>query len=76
MSIRQTDGPIAGTIKSSDMTIEKYYKSKKGKPFYNIFHCIGKTTRIEVCDILAKDENEALAKAKVYIEDFLKELNF
>ena len=56
------------------MTIEKYHKTKGGKPYYNIYFRFGKVC-IRVDDIQADSEDKAVEKIKAYLYQALFESN-
>lgn len=54
------------------MTIEKYNKSKGGKPYFNIYYRFGKVL-VRVEDIQTDNEEDAIKKAGYYLEKALNE---
>ncbi len=54
------------------MFVEKYSKSKGGKPYFNVYFRFGKV-EVAVTDLTANDRESAKEKAKIYLKKALDE---
>lgn len=55
------------------MIVEEYVKSRVGNKYYAVYDRRGQVT-VSVCDISAKDKEDAKAKAAKYLKKTLEEI--
>ena len=54
------------------MFVEQYFKTKGGRPYFNVYFSLGKVV-VVVRDITANDKESAKAKAKGYLKKAMEE---